>query len=191
MDFSQAVQAQLAGLKVRRSLLVKFDFVSGPVRLWNGVRTLKTADGQEWRGMHGLGSVQGLQQAINGAAPELRLTISGVDKDFAGKAKAEASEYINRAVTVYAQFFTEDWALLDAPFAVAWARMRGIVARKEATDQGILRAVTVTAETPFGETKRRPRASYVVDRDQQMRWPNDRANERTPGFESKLVTFPT
>jgi len=191
MDFSQAQQAQLSGQKVRRALLVKFDFTSGPMCLWNGQRTLKTPDGQTWRGMHGLGSVQGLQQAINGAAPELRITVSGVDKDFAAKAKAEASEYVNRAVIVYAQFFNEDWSLLDAPFAVAWARMRGIVARKEATESGIVRSVTLTAETPFGETKRRPRASYVVDRDQQMRFPGDRANERTPGLESKLVTFPT
>ncbi|PZQ18957.1 MAG: hypothetical protein DI565_00705 [Ancylobacter novellus] len=191
MNFSEAIAAQLAGETIRRGLLVEFDFASGVKRVWNGEGALQTSDGKIWEGLFGLGSVSGLAQAINGSAPEILLSVSGVDPDFANRVKGESAEYLNRAVIVFSQFFDESWQTLDAPFAIVWAKMRGMKVRREVDDDVVVRTVTIKAETPFGETKRRPRNGYCTDRDQQTRYPGDRGCERTPGLESKLIEFPT
>ncbi|MFT4129969.1 hypothetical protein [Labrys sp. (in: a-proteobacteria)] len=191
MEFSEAIEAQLRGITVRRATLVWFDFKSKPIGLHNGVGPLTTKDGRNWNGLGGLGSVEGLEQAINGAAPEMRLSVSGIDPDFITKAKAEADEYLYRPVIVFAQFFHDDWSLLDEPWAIAWAQMMSLTVARESAGQGDgwVRTLTISAETPFAG-KRRPRNSFLTDRDQQTRHPGDRFAERTMGIESHLIRFP-
>lgn len=190
MGFPQAISAQLAGQVVRRATLVEFDFVTEPVRVWDGSRKLITNDDREWKGAYGLGTIEGVQQAINGAAPELVFTTSGVDATFMQKAKAEAGEYVNRAVRIFAQFFDEDWNPLDLPFALSWGIMRSLTTRRQYGEQGFVRTVQLRAETPFGNTKRRPRFAYCTDRDQQLRYPGDTGMSRVAGIEVKQVKFP-
>jgi hypothetical protein len=201
MNFSDAVKAQLHGRVVRRARLVLFDFASGQIGVWNGARPLRTAhpflDGQNqrWIGAHGLGRLEGVAQSIDGSAPEMRLSISGVDDRFAAKVKAEAAEYYNRSVWIYSQFFTADndlrgpWQLLDKPFAESWGLMHSMIAKREPTDNGWLRTVTITAETPFSGRKRPP-FSYLTSTDQEYRYPGDRGADEVAGIENKLVKFP-
>lgn len=190
MVFPEAVAAQLAGHTVRRATLVWFEFASGPIGLHNGFGKLQTKDGREWFGLGGIGSVEGLEQAINGVSPELRLTVSGVDDAFMSRAKGEAADYFRRPVMVFSQFYRPDWSLLDSPFAIAWAQMYSLVYSREPLDDGgWTRSVAITAETPFSG-RRRPRNAFLTDRDQQARHPGDRFAERTPGIESKTVKFP-
>jgi hypothetical protein len=196
MDFSETILAQIKGRKIRRARLVEFDFVSGPIRVWNGARRLRTKDGKEWQGMFGFGRIEGLQQAINGDAPEMRFSVSGVAAAFVQKARGEASEYFNRRVLVFSQFFAgeddEDfnpWEPIDNPFAEAWGIMRALTYEKTAEEGGFRRIVTISAETPFGATKKRPPFSYVTDTDQRQRFPDDRGMERVAGIEAKLIEF--
>lgn len=189
MDFPEAIKAMLAGKNVRRARLVLFDFASGPIGVWQGFGPLQTKDGKLWHGVGELGSISGVAQAINGSSPELRLTLSGVDETFAMKAKAEADEYYNRAVTVFSQYFDEDWQCLDLPFAEIWALMRKLTPAAEMQDDGKVRTITISGETPFA-TKKRPRFAYLSDRDQQSRHPGDKAAERVQGIDNQLVTFP-
>ncbi|SOC47106.1 hypothetical protein SAMN05892877_12712 [Rhizobium subbaraonis] len=185
MTFSAAVRAQHAGRVVRRGRLVLFDFASGPIGVWNGFGRLETNDGRTWLGFGELGQVSGIAQAINGKAPELRFTVSGVDESFAGKVKGEASEYFDRLVTVFSQYFDEDAQCLDNPYAVTWGKIRGMEATRAADDNGgFVRTVSISAEGPFSNKRRAP-FGYVTDRDQQNRYPGDNGMRRVAGIDAK------
>lgn len=192
MDFDPLIEAQLSGATVSGDVLVELDFLSGPVRVWNGFGRLRTLDDREWMGIGGLGSVSDTVQMFNGGAPELTMTVSGVDESFASKVRDEAEEYRDRVVRVYIQFFSlSDSGPLPIvmPYARSWARMKSIKSSRQETDTGYLYSLTISAETPF-ESRRRPKFSYWTDRDQQQRYPGDRGCERVAGIQQKLVVFP-
>lgn len=184
MQYSAAVREQHAGRVVRRARLVLFHFVSGPIGLWNGFGRLETTDGRIWLGLGGLGKVSGVSQSINGKAPELRFTVSGVDETFAGKVKGEAEEYFDQPVTVFSQYFTPDAQCLDAPYALTWGIMRGMEATRSGEDGHFVRTVSISAEGPFASKKRAP-FGYVTDRDQQNRFPGDMGMSRVGGIDAK------
>lgn len=189
MQFSAAAKAQLAGSIVRVDVLAEFMFVSETVRLWNGFGPLKSLDGKSWLGTAAMGSIAGLSQSLNGTAPPLVLSLSGVDSTFALKAKAEAAEYYNRPIVVYLQFFTEDWQCLDNPYGLTMARMTNITSKMEDEEGGKRYTVSITAETPFA-VRRRPKFGYLTDRDQQLRNPGDRGLERVAGIDNRNIRFP-
>lgn len=184
MQYSAAVREQHAGRVVRRARLVLFDFVSGPIGLWNGFGRLETLDGRTWLGLGELGQVSGISQAINGKAPELRFAVSGVDETFAAKVKGEAEEYFDRIVMVFSQYFTRDAQCLDAPYAVTWGKMRGMEASRSGEDGNFVRTVSISAEGPFSNKRRAP-FGYVTDRDQQNRFPGDNGMSRVAGIDAK------
>lgn len=190
MDFSAAIEAQLAGYTVRRGRLVWFDFASGPIGVWNGWRNLTLPDGRKFLGMRNLGSIEGIRQPINGATPELLFTVTGVPETFLAKARMEAAEYYNRGVWIYSQFFDADLQPLDSPFVEAFGLMQGLRAKRQSTPEGFVRTVTLTAENPLATTKRRPRNSYMTDTDQKQRFPGDRGAENVAGIEQILIRFP-
>ena len=190
MDFSATIRAQIEGRRVRRGRLVWLDFASAPMGVWNGFRSLRTLDGRRWLGARNIGRIEGLRQPINGATPEIKLTLSPVNEQVAALARAESAEYYNRAVTIFSQFFDDEWRPLDAPFAEAWGLMHSLIVSREEAENGWLRTVTLTAENPFASTKRRPRNSYLTDRDQQQRHPGDMGLSQIAGIETKTIKFP-
>ncbi|GAB5376469.1 MAG: hypothetical protein AcusKO_29310 [Acuticoccus sp.] len=189
MDFSEAIKAQLAGERVRVDALVEFSFLSDTVRLWNGFGTLKTSDDRNWEGIGGIGRIDGLEQSVDGTAPEQTFTLSGVDSRFAALAKGSADEYYRRPVSVFLQFFDDDWQTLDSPLAISLRHMERLKATRAQGDEGFVYTVSITAETPF-TTRRRPPFSYYTDRDQQRRFPGDRGCEEIAGIEGKKIVFP-
>lgn len=189
MDFSATIKAQLAGERVRVDALVEFSFVSQTIRLWNGSGTLPTADGKSWEGIAGIGRIDGLEQSVDGTAPEQTFTLSGVDARFAALAKGSADEYYRRPVAVYLQFFDDDWQTLDNPFAISLRHMERLKATRTQSDEGFVYTVSITAETPF-TTRRRPPFSYYTDRDQQLRFPGDRGCEEVAGIDGKKIIWP-
>lgn len=195
-DFEAVITAQLTGQTVRAELLVEFHFLSGITRVWNGFGRLPTLDPAggtgtvEWLGLMGFGGITGLKQPLNGTAPEMKLTLSGVDPSFAAKAKAEASEYFLRPVKIYLVFFDADWQPISRPRLFLWARMYTLVPKREPNEGGgSVRSVTITAESPFAG-RRRPRFGFLTDNDQQLRYPGDRGAERVAGIEAKNISFP-
>ena len=189
MNFPATVKAQLTGERVRVDALVEFGFASGITRLWNGFGLLPTNDGKTWQGLGNMGRIDGLEQSINGTAPTQTFTLSGVDPTFAAIAKGEAAEYYRRPVTVFLQFFGDDWQPLDNPFAISLRHMERIKAKRTQTEEGFEYTISLTAETPF-TTRRRPPFSYWTDRDQQLRYPGDRGLEEVAGIDGKEITFP-
>lgn len=189
MDFPETIKAQLAGRTVRKTRLLEMDFVSGRIGLWNGFGKLRTKDGKEWLGLGGLGSISGISSSIGGKAPELVFTLSGVDETFAAKAKGEAVEYYNRAAIVFDQFFDEEWGLLDLPYATSFGLMRKLTSSREASEEGFVRTVSISAEGPFAG-KRRARFAYLTPQDQRNRHEGDAFADDTPGIDTRPITFP-
>lgn len=189
MIFSEAAKVQMAGGLVRAALGLEMHFASGIERLWEGFGPLTTNDGKTWKGTAALGSIEGISQSINGSAPEVRFRLSGVDAEFAVKAKAEAEEYVYRPAIVYIQFFDDDWQPLDNPYALTVVRMTGLEVSFDGSGDERVYEVAVNAETPFAVRRRAP-FGYLTDRDQQLRHPGDKGLERVAGIDNKNITFP-
>lgn len=179
----------MEGHIVRCDVLAEFMFASETIRLWNGFGNLPTLDGKVWQGIAGLGDISGLSQSFNGSAPPLSLSVSGVDSRFAAKAKAEATEYFNRPIVVYLQFFDENWRPLDNPYGLTMARMTNLTSQMKNGENGKVYTVAITAETPFA-VRRRPPFGYYTDRDQQIRYPGDLGLSRVAGIDNRVIRFP-
>lgn len=189
MDFPETIKAHLAGRTVRKARLLEMDFVSAKMGLWNGFGLLDTKDGKVWNGLKGFGRISGIASTMGGKAPELIFTLSGVDDEFAAKAKGEATEYFNRGAIVYDQFFDDEWGLLDVPFAVSFGLMRKLTSTREASDGGFVRTVSISAESPFS-AKKRAKFAYLTPQDQRNRHAGDAFADDTPGIDTRRITFP-
>lgn len=189
MPFPSVIAAELGGKTVRCDAFVEIGFANGARRMHNGFGTIETNDGKVWQGIGNLGSISGLQQAINGTAAPLELSLSGVDAGFAAQAKGNRDNWYMRPVVVFLQFFDADWQPLDMPFAVAFATMRQLTIDRRSTEEGMVYTVTVQAEGPF-ITRKRARYGFYSDTDQQKRFPGDRGCERTQGIEQHNIIFP-
>lgn len=188
--FPETIAAMLGGRTVRASFLVEFDFATQPMRIWTGAGKLE-AGGEEWHGLGKLGSISGLEQAVNGEAPETTFVLSGINSQIVTIARDEfAEEAKDRLVRVLIQFHNAEddraLTLYDAPFAIWSGRMQ--VPRFEI--QGPRkRKITVTAESLFS-LRSRPSFSQYTDKDQQLRFPGDRGFEAVAGLVNKTVTWP-
>lgn len=190
MDFSQAVRAQLRGEIVRVSQLVEFYFLSGTIRLWRGDYDL-TAGGKTWTPTLGLGKISGMSQSY-GEATQMKLSLSGVDSTFASRAYGEKTEWYNRLVFIWEQFFDERWQTLDSPYCIRWGLMRELTSRKKPMAGGYLYEIEISAETPFDGRANAPYA-YLNDTDQRARHPTptpDTALSRAGGLEARRIDHP-
>ena len=188
--FPQTIEASLGGRAVRASFLVLLDFATTPMRLWTGAGKLPSG-GHDWMGLGEIGSISGLEQAVNGEAPETTLILSGVNSEVVRLARDEFNdEARDRLVTVLIQFhnFEDDrpLELFDEPYAVWSGRMQN--ARFE-FEGPATRRITITAESLFS-LRSRPVFSQYTDADQQARFSGDRGFEFVPTLINKIVTWP-
>jgi len=174
MSFSETVAASLTGAKIRAAFLVEMQFVSQAMRLSNRNADLKTNDGRIWRGLRGLGSISGLERAVAGTAPQAVFSLSGVAQNVQAEEQGDPSDYVNQPIGVSIQFFTEDWGLLDAPYAI-WGGTMQTVQDTFAWNGGSKAWTSIcslTAESWFIGRSRPPYAFYSHN-DQQLRFPGD------------------
>lgn len=185
--FPETIREALAGRKPKSANLILFDFVDEPVRLWTGNGRLK-AGGQTWDGIGRLGAISGLEQAINGEAPEASFILSGIDAQIMRLARAEfGAKAKNRKVTAYVQFFRQDDDVpLDQPFPIWSGRMHAPLFNIAADGA---REVTVTAESLF-TLRSRPNFAMYTDRDQQKRFDGDKGFQFVATLRNKIVTWP-
>lgn len=193
--FPDTIARALAGSKVQMAPLVKFDFTSEPMGLWRGNGKLRTNDDAQWLGIGALGSMTGIEQAVNGEAPEASFTLSGIDADIMRVARDEfEAEVRGRLARVYIQFFgvedaedPDNQRPLDMPYPIWAGRMLeptfDIVA-----DSGE-RSVKISAESIYS-LRSRPRYSMLTDRDQQHRFTGDKGFQFVAKLLNKVLTWP-
>ncbi|MEP9402031.1 hypothetical protein [Sphingomonas sp. VNH70] len=193
--FPETIARALAGGHVQAANLVRFDFTSETMRLWRDPGLLRTNDGAIWRGIGQFGSMSGIEQAVNGEAPEASFTLSGIDADIMRLARDEfEAEVRGRMVRVYVQFFGVDdpddpdnQRVLDMPYPIWGARMlQPTFAMDRESGE---RSVTITAESLFA-LRSRPRHAMYTDRDQQHRFEGDRGFEFVGGLVNKVLAWP-
>lgn len=192
--FPETIALSLAGAKVQCAWLVDFAFTTERVRLWQGFGPLDTADGNRWNGLGALGSVSGIEQAVNGQAPRARFTLSGIDGQIMRLARDEyVAEVKGRIATVLIQFFGTDditdpdnQRVLDAPYPL-WSG-RCMTPSFGLGEDGE-RSVTIEAESLFS-MRSRPAYAMYTDADQQRRFPGDKGFEFAGTLVNKEVTWP-
>jgi hypothetical protein len=193
--FPDTIKAALAGSRVDMEILVLFDFVTEPVRVWlGGTGQLRTNDGYLWDGLGRIGAVSGIEQAVNGEAPEVTFTLSGVDNQLVRLARDEFdTECKGRLITVLLQFFGTDdpddpdnQRPLDLPFPFASARA---LTPEFTFGEGDERSITIRCESLFS-LRARPRAALYTDADQQRRFPGDLGFAFVASLKNKVITWP-
>lgn len=193
--FPETIARYLGGGKVECAELVHFDFTTQPMGLWNGGGLLRTNDGRQWSGLGVLGTMSGIEQAVNGEAPEASFTLSGIDADVLRLSRQEFEpECKGRIARVLIQFFGVDdpddpgnQRPLDRPFPIHASR---ILAPTFTIDQeNGERAITLSGESLFS-LRSRPKYAMNTDRDQQRRFPNDRGFEFVQAIINKVLTWP-
>lgn len=194
--FPETIAAKLAGKKVQAAILVRFDFVSETIRLWRGNGVLKTNDAAKWQGLGLLGSMSGIEQAINGQAPAMSFTLSGIDAQIMRLAKDEfEAEVYGRIVYVLIQFFGVDDPAdpdnqrpLDLPYPVCAGRC--LQPSMSFTSEGE-RSVSISAESLFS-LRSRPAFAMLTDADQQHRYPGagDKGFEYVGVLTNKVLNWP-
>lgn len=193
-DFGATINAYLAGRHVNMRPLVLFDFADGEQALWQGEYDL-TSGGKTWKGMGGIASMDGLDAAATLESSAMTFTLSGVEPtdapvSFAAIAKnSDRSNYVRRLVTVYIQFFDEDWQPLDDPFAIKAGLMSNMTMSRSRANNGFLRTISLTANNIFYGRGVAPSA-YYTDRDQQTRYPGDKGLQFIPSLQNKQIPVP-
>lgn len=192
--FPETIAMALGGGVVQAANLVEFAFTTDTVRLWMGNGILVTNDGEPWFATGSLGDMEGIEQAINGEAPEAVFTLSGIDQEVLRISRDEwDAEARGRMVRVYLQFFgiddpgnPDNQRPLDMPYPIAGFRM--LQPTFSMTPEGE-RSVRLSAESIFA-LRSRPRHAMYTDADQQRRFPGDKGFQFVASLVNKTVTWP-
>lgn len=82
-DLSPAVVAEIAKPSIHPRFFVELDFLSAPVRLWNGLGQFEW-DGKTWTGAGDLLGFDEIEEASDGSATTVTLTVSGIPSSLTG-----------------------------------------------------------------------------------------------------------
>lgn len=194
-----AVLAQASGLHVVASLFVTFDFRSAPLRVWEGDGPIER-EGLLWSGMgtgvngdgSPLQSIDGLELAMDGSAPQLTLGLSGVDSRVVQAAQQDVAneEVEGRDLTIRIGFWdaTKYPAMepLDSLITLGiWTMQKPSFSATGVT----LRNIALPCETLFAQRSRAP-FGLLTDRDQQRRYKGDKGCQFPPTLVDRDVAWP-
>lgn len=166
--------------------LIRFDFLTQTSFVWTGFGTLITSDGARWLGLGELISIDAVGGAFSGQASSGSLTLSGVSPTLLPTAINQTSEYKQRPVAIFFQAFNADRSLIGAPCPLALRIMTSMSIGRT----GDTRSLTVNHESPY-VGRNNPANGWYSDRDQQRRFPGDRACERTAFLPFKQERWPS
>jgi hypothetical protein len=178
---------------VRCAFLVKMDFASETIGVWNG-NTKLLVDGVDYMPMYGAGTIDGLSFTNSTTSDQVTIGVSGANADILGLAMAEAGEVQDRLVTIFLQLFDDNWQ----PIAAAPAIFFGYMQPPEGNQDEVVldvgassptHTITIAAENIYFNRSRAPGGRYS-DRDQQYRHPGDDVFNFMPGLVFKTFNYP-
>jgi len=178
---------------VRFDFLVKLEFRSGTKYVWSGEYDL-TVDGNVYKPLHGIATIEGLGQNSGTDSSQISFTAAGVpsqDPDFLTIVLEETNDVSQQLVTVYMQFFDDNWQPIGSPMSIWWGFMQPPRISKTTTNNadGQSQSVVLTAENVFYNRSRPPRGRYT-DRDQQSRFVGDKFFQFVPTLLNFSTTYP-
>ena len=178
-DLPAGMQAEVAGKKIRPLVLIKFEFDSGSLRLWNGIRPL-TFNAEVYTGSGNLLNISGVQETQVLKAAGVTFTLSGIDASAISIALTE--DYQGRPVTLWFGAMDADENIIDAPFQ----QFQGYLDVMTMEDDGETATISVTAENELLDLER-PRVRRYTDKDQEMDYRGDRFFEFVEGLQEKEI----
>lgn len=184
--FDATIDASLNGERPRFVVLCELAFNSGSMYLWTG-RGSRTFGGQAWTGFGALLSIEGLQQAINGVAPETKIQIAATE-EIANTAFLEfKTEALQRRLNLSLQFLNQsDDTPLGTPWRI-WSGLMQAVSYSAAPEAA--HSLTLSVES-LASLRTRPRFSMLSHAEQQRRYPADKGLEFVNSIRNKEVTWP-
>ena len=180
-------------------ILVQFNWPEGAVtRLWDGAGLFVDSDGNTWRGSALQDDLDAIEQAINGEAYTLNMSLTGVgsaESDLAWLSYAE-DEIIGAVVQISIQPCNGYDEPIGAREVMFTGRIDNVL-----FDEGVQedrRRSTITVEVVNRFTLRRVKSDRVLsDADQRARSAAvnptanpDRFCERVPLIEDRTITWP-
>jgi hypothetical protein len=190
------VVALLSARALRVAYLVQFDFKTTPQYLWNGhyPLTWPLVGGPTWQGLRQLGGIEGLEEAADMTATQMKFMLSGVSAATLAIAVGnDRDEYVGRQVTVWLQFFDSDMQPKGNPIARAAGIMDGLeISRARDGDQdkqNSVRVLTLTAESIFYGRGIAPAGNYT-ERDQKFRSEGDRGLDFVEEVQNTVIQVP-
>lgn len=196
-ELSATVQAMLDGKTVYVALLMFADFADGPLRCWTGPGTLRTLDGNEWKGAGSLVSLDVISPALGTTAQAATATLSGVDRSNLLYAAQNIDNAVERDVIAYVQFFGDgengkQFQPLDMPYALgAWISDQPKFDGPDANT----RTISLSLESYFVGRSRSPNSFYSfseqVSRAKAMGYDDaDNGGEFMTALQNKYIVFP-
>lgn len=170
----------LGGETLFRALLVTMEFTSETMRVWQGEGRLNLGGDGIFLGMGRFGEISAVEQPVAGAAPQISLSLSGVDEDIVAMALASEAEVKGRPITIAIGV----WDPLTREYLGKITPLRGVMDRMvysasaEVDDESgrISRSHTiqVTVESILASRRILPSQSTYSAADQKLQFPADR-----------------
>jgi len=176
-DLTAGMITEMGAKLFRPLVLVKFEFDSGDLRLWNGIRPL-TFNSEVYTGAGNLLEISGIEETQVLKAAKVTFTLSGIDQTAISIALAE--NYQGRPVTLWFGALDASENIIDAPVI----QFRGKLDIMTMEDDGQTAIITVTAENDLLGLER-PRERRYTDEDQELDYPDDRFFEFVEGLQEK------
>ena len=199
--FPETIRAYLGGAKVQAVHLISFAFASETMRFWKGDGVLETNDQALWLGLGQFGTIAGIEQAVDGRAPEATATLSGVTPEIVHLMRDEfQAEAQGRLVQLHVQFFGVDdendpdnQRCLDLPVPLWAGRMLrpSFTFDRGGDDSPQESTIGVTISSIFAP-RSRPNHAFYTDSDQRARFPEagDKGFEFVSSLINKDTTWP-
>lgn len=199
--FTASEIERLKSSVVLGALLVKMDFVSGPIYTWNGNTELEV-NGQTYLPMYGLGRIEGVSMSREPVSERFTLTLEGLPAatvnsqgsqiNVLAMALSETDEVEGQIATISLQLFDDEWQTsVGSPVALAFGFMRKPRVTRTRINgvDGPVQSVSIGAENIFYNRSLPPAGRYT-DRDQQSRSDGDLICQFIPDLRSKLFLYP-
>jgi hypothetical protein len=170
-DMSSAMSAELGAAVLRPVVFVYLDFLSAPVRMWNGIGNIEW-DEEIWVGVGDLIDLGNIEEASDGTATSMVSTLAGVPSDLT--AGVYQDQWQGREAVAWLGAIDADGALIEEPLQIR----AGIMDSLGDSDDGQSAVFTMTIETPALDQGNN-RAWRLTNETQQSFFPGDKGLEYT------------
>lgn len=186
------VQALQQGRSLKMATLVRLDFLSGAMRVWDGAGPLRAVDpvlgsDQVWDGIGRLGQISDIDRALVSTSGAPTLTLSGVDPTLIAATMAARTEVKGRPCRIFEQFYElETSARVDVPvvlYSGLMDRIQIAVGPKTAT-------ITLNLVTLL-YSRRRPAYGYLSAVSQRALSPGDAGADEIAALVQSDPSWPT
>lgn len=175
-----AMAAQLAAKQLAPIFFVELNFLSGFVRMWNGIGPI-TWNGKVWLGGGQLMSISQVEETREIEATTLTMSLSAVDSTMVATAYGDFSQGRSGKVWLGILNVATGQVVTD-PVAISQGRMDTI----SDEDSGEEATISVSVESNLADL-RRLRARYFTDQDQQRFYSGDRSLRYLPSLQDRPV----